>query len=149
MKSTKTLFLAALAVGGLMASIPLHAQDSSTNNMPMAGSSTNATRMLHAHTANVDKMAQVLGLTDQQKSQVQTLYTEQSQKVRAIIQDTTLSRDDKRNKIMDLRKESSEQMKSILTPEQYQKWNSAMQSRMRRMTPPQGGSTTNAPSGQQ
>jgi len=148
MKSTKTLFIAALAVGGLMACGSVRAQDAtSTTNIPAMrapGAVTNAMpRGMRG--PNVDRIAQSLGLSDQQKTQVQSLYNQQSEKVRSIIQDTSLSKDEKRSKIMDLRKSTSEQMKSILTPEQYQKWGS-MQQRMRRMAAPATGATTNAPS---
>lgn len=151
MKSTKTLFLAAIAVCGLMACGSVRAQDStSTNNMAGApGSGTNAMpRGLHMHGPNMDRMAAALHLTDEQKTQVEPIMNNEYQKIRSIIQDQSLSRDEKRSQIMDLRKSTAEQLKTILTPEQYEQY-SAAQTHMRRMAPPQTGATTNAPSGQQ
>lgn len=148
MKSNKTLFFAALAVGGLIACGPARAQDAtSTTNIPAVrapGTMTNGMpRALRS--PNIDRMATSLGLSDDQKSKVQSAYNDESQKIRAIIQDNSLSRDEKKAKIMDLRKDMSGQMKSILTPEQYQKW-TGFQSRFRRSTAaPQMGAGTNAP----
>lgn len=151
MKSTKTLLIAALAVSGLMACGSVRAQDSTTTtNAPAMGSASPSTNTMPRGmrgTPNIDRMVQRLGLSDDQKSQVEPVLTQEYQKIRAVFQNTSLSRDEKIAQIRDIRKSTSEQMKSILTPDQYDKWSSS-QMRRRRPAPfsQPGTTTTNAPS---
>jgi len=137
MKLTKTLL--ALAVGGLLACGAALAQDST--NTP----STNAPSRPFpgSRGPNMDRLVQFLGLTDDQKAQVTPILQQRMQKRRAIMQDTSLTRDEKMDQMKELNESVDAQMKQILTPDQYQKWQK-MQPRFRRpMQPPPGG--TNAP----
>jgi Spy/CpxP family protein refolding chaperone len=136
MKLTKTMFLTALAMGGLLTCSPLRAQDTPAN--PAGGPSTNAPAHTMPRGNAIDRIAQMLNLTDDQKPQVETILTSQRQKMMAIRQDDTLSMDDKRAKAKALRDDTNAQMKNVLTADQYQKWLS-MQTHMRRMAPPQPG----------
>lgn len=146
MKLTKTIFLAAMAAGLLVGS-SAGAQDASTNVPP--GASTNSFRAHMAPHAPPD-ISRLLNLTDDQKAKVDPILADEHQKISAVLQDTTLSTDDKRGKIMEIRQNTSDQMKPILTPEQFQKWQ-RMRSFLRRtaVPPPPGlgapGTGTNAP----
>jgi hypothetical protein len=135
MKSTKAMFLAACAVGGLLACTPVHAQDSSTTNAPTAGLSTNAPPRMISRGPNVDGLARILNLTDDQKAKVGPIVTAEYQDRRTVALDSTLSPDDKRAKIKALYDDTAAKLKPILTDEQFQKW-SQMGPHMRRLTPP-------------
>jgi protein CpxP len=137
MKLSKTTFLAALTAASLFAAGPAFGQDATTN-APATGATTNAPPRAPRGRMDVAKM---LNLTDDQKAQVQPILDAQRQKMNAVRQDTSLSPDDMRAKMKQIRDDTSTQLKPILTPEQFQKWQT-MQTRMRRMSPPPGG---NAP----
>jgi protein CpxP len=63
-------------------------------------------------------LAEKLHLTDSQKYQFQQINKDMWQQGRAIRQDSSLTDDQKKEKIQDLRKQSHKQMFSILTSEQ-------------------------------
>ncbi|HTR42280.1 MAG TPA: hypothetical protein VMH87_11755 [Pseudomonadales bacterium] len=132
MKLSKTMFLAALTAASLLTAGSAYAQDTTTK-APDAGASTNAPPHTPRNRMDIAKM---LDLTDDQKAKVQPILDAQRTKGRAIMQDDSLSQDDKRTKMKALRDDTSAQLKPILTPEQYQKWQS-ISTRTRR-TPPGG-----------
>lgn len=70
------------------------------------------------------EMAKDLNLTDAQKTQMQQLMTQMRPKMEAIRNNTSLTPEQKRTQMQELRKTQMEQMKSILTPEQQQKMQS-------------------------
>ena len=63
-------------------------------------------------------LAEKLGLTDQQKQQFQQIQKNMWQQGRSIRQDSSLTDDQKREKMQDLRKQAHKQMFDVLTPEQ-------------------------------
>jgi periplasmic protein CpxP/Spy len=66
-------------------------------------------------------LAEKLGLTDAQKAQFQQIGRDMRKQGLAIRQDSSLSDDQKREKMQELRKQSHKQMFSVLTPEQKEK----------------------------
>jgi hypothetical protein len=140
MKSNKTLLLAALVASSLLACGTVRAQDSMTNSP-----STNAAPRMIQRPSAADRIGKYLGLTDDQKAKFQTIYDGEREKMRAVFQDNTLSTDDKRAKANTIRDDTTAQLKDILTPDQFDKWNK-MQTRGRRMmAPPPTTTVTNAP----
>jgi len=131
MKLRKTMFLTALAAAGLFAVGSASAQDAATN-APAAGAITNAAP--HSMRRGPD-IAKLLNLTDDQKAQVMPIMDAQRKKMSALYNDDSLSTDDKRAKIKAIRYETNAQLKTILTADQYAKWQQS-QARMRRMSPP-------------
>jgi Spy/CpxP family protein refolding chaperone len=81
-----------------------------------------AKRGPHAGERGFDRMAQQLNLTDQQKTQIQGLFQTQRQQAHSIRQDTSLSPQQKQDKLKQLRESTHQQMQSVLTPEQQQKF---------------------------
>jgi Spy/CpxP family protein refolding chaperone len=75
------------------------------------------------------EMAKDLNLSDAQKTQMQQLMTQMRPKMESIRSNTSLSEDQKRAQMQELRKGQMEQMKSILTPEQQQKMQSMRKDR--------------------
>lgn len=152
MKLNQTFFLAALAAAGLLAD-SVCAQDAATNAPSNTTTNSFRARMGQHGPPNVDAM---LNLTDDQKAKVDPILLDERQKTTTVMQDTTLSPDDKRAKIADIRKNTTTQLQPILTAEQFQKWQ-RMRSFLRRpamVSPPPGpgapgagASSTNTPAG--
>jgi periplasmic protein CpxP/Spy len=63
-----------------------------------------------------------LNLTDDQTAKVKTIFEDQRAKMQALRGDESLSREDRRAKMMDLMKASRDQIRALLTPEQQQKF---------------------------
>jgi Spy/CpxP family protein refolding chaperone len=63
-------------------------------------------------------LAQKLNLTDDQKQQFRQIHQQMMKQARTIHTDSSLTTDQKRDKMQQLRKQSHQQMFSILTPEQ-------------------------------
>ena len=95
-------------------------------------------------------MLDQLNLTADQKPKVQAIREAQRQKVRDLRQDTSLTPEDRKAKMKALRDDEVTQMKAVLTPEQFDKWQKMSPAGMRehRMGPPPNGENvkgTNAP----
>jgi len=69
-----------------------------------------------------EKVAQILNLTPQQRSQLAPILEAEAPKVQAIMQDPNLSPSEKKNKLKALQSQSDPLVKSILTPTQYKQW---------------------------
>jgi periplasmic protein CpxP/Spy len=111
MKSTKTLLIAALAAGALLAgSSPLHAQQA-TNTPP-----------IHAGMKGHQDIAKQLDLTEDQKPKVEAIMKGAAEKGRALHGDTSLTPEEKKAKAKTIREETAAQLKGVLTPEQFTKW---------------------------
>ncbi len=65
---------------------------------------------------------QGLNLTEQQKAQLQPVFQATRQQLQALRSDTTLTPEQKHEKMREIRQNQMAQMKSILTPEQQQQW---------------------------
>ena len=142
MKSTKTLLFAALAASSLLVGIPARAQDSTnaTPATPPAGAPPGGGRGMRG--PNLDQLATTLNLTDDQKAKVKTILDTQRQKMSDLRADTSLSREDRRTKMQAIRQDTTDQMKAVLTPDQFDQYQK-MQPRGRRNAPP--AVDTNAP----
>ncbi|MGC4055782.1 MAG: hypothetical protein QM757_43760 [Paludibaculum sp.] len=67
------------------------------------------------------RMAQELGLNDDQKAKIQPILAEEAGKLKALRADTTLSNRDRRQKMLALRDDYDKQLKPILTEDQFKK----------------------------
>ncbi len=102
---------------------------------------------------NFDAVAQQLNLTDDQKPKFRSIMESRMQKMRALRQDpdfASMSPEDRGAKMRAIQDDTEAQMKALLTPEQFEKWQKMPQMGMRgrRMGPPPGGPNaggTNAP----
>jgi Spy/CpxP family protein refolding chaperone len=143
MKLTKTLTLAALVAGGLLAgSTALQAQDNT--NTPPAGAPPANTHSIPPgiHRRNAEMIAKDLGLTDDQKAKVQAALEDRQQKMMGLRSDTSVAPQDKRAKAKEIQEAFTAKMKEILTPDQFAKWQKPMQPQMRPAagSPPPGSS---------
>ena len=71
-----------------------------------------------------------LALNDSQTAQVKTILTDSQTKMQALRSNSSLSQDDRRSQMMAIRKDESDKIGGILTPDQKTKYD-AMQQQMR------------------
>ncbi len=108
--------MAALVAGALIAFSPLvRAEDKPT---PPAGRPPQGQRGEMAK-ERIAKMAEELKLSDEQKTKVTALLKEQAETMRGMKEATP---EERKEKMKAGREEMQKQMKAILTPEQYTKW---------------------------
>ncbi|HEY4417118.1 MAG TPA: hypothetical protein VGO57_15625 [Verrucomicrobiae bacterium] len=137
MKLNKTLTLAALIAGSLFTgSLVAQAQDA-TNQPPATVKPGGKARGM-----NVDFLAKQLSLTDAEKPKVKALLDDQMEKQRDLRKDTSLSKEDKKAKLKEIREATNTKMKDILTPDQFTKWQKFSGGAHRPMP---GAASTNAP----
>lgn len=130
MKSTKTILVAALAVGALIAcSSSLLAQDAPKT--PPAGQNSPGMR------GGRPDIAKMLDLTDAQKPKVEAIMKGSMEKRKALREDTALTPEDRKAKMKTIQEDTATQMKAVLTPEQFAKFEK-MGPGMRRNGPPGG-----------
>ena len=149
MKVSKSVVIAALVVGSLLAWNPaLRAADTNTPpSAPPVGAPPPGQRPPGMRGPNFDQLAQQLELTDDQKPKVKSILDAQNQKMRDLRNDTSLAPEDRRPKMQSIREETATQLKAVLTPDQFEKFQKMTQ-RRRPGGPPPGGErpgSTNAP----
>jgi len=119
MKTSKNLILATMFAALFAGSVAVRAQNSPTTPPtappPAAGS-------VRPHGSSADYIAKQLDLTDDQKAKFLAAYDSFRQKVKALGADKSLSTDDRRSQMKDLREDFNTQLKGFLTPEQFAKW---------------------------
>ena len=67
-------------------------------------------------------LSKELNLTDGQKAKVKPILEEQMTQMKAVREDTTLSQDQKREKMKQIHETTHSQINEILTPEQQKKF---------------------------
>jgi periplasmic protein CpxP/Spy len=108
------MLIAALAAGALLAgSSALRAQNAT--NTPPAGEHGPGMKSR----ANIAKQ---LDLTDDQKPKVQEIMKSAMDKGRALREDTSLTSEEKKEKTKAIKEDMATQLKAVLTPEQFAKW---------------------------
>lgn len=131
MKATRISLIAALIAGVLLAYSPAaSAQDKDKEAKP--GTKREARpgrpggpggeRGPEAMKERMNKMAEELKLSEEQKTKVEAAMKAQLEKRRAIGQDSSLSDEQKREKGRALREDLNKEMKKILSAEQFAKW---------------------------
>jgi protein CpxP len=116
MKSHKVSLMAALAAGALIALAPaLQAQDKPARpeGGPRAGQRGDMAK------ERLNKMAEELNLTADQKTKVEAVLKEQAETMRGL---RDAAPEERREKMQAARKEIDGKIKAILTAEQYAKW---------------------------
>lgn len=86
-----------------------------------------------------------LGLTDEQRDKLRAAQRAQAEKLRAVREDSSLSREQKTAKARELRDSLMATTKSILTAEQFEKWEKSRESRRARPGTPSVGTTATDP----
>lgn len=120
MKLNNSKILTLLALGGLLTLSPaLKADDtnSTATTPPAAGSQEK-----HGGRGGFQAQIKSLDLTPDQQPKFKAALQAMTQKLKDLRQDTGLTPADRRAKVKEIRQETNETMKTILTPEQYEKW---------------------------
>jgi periplasmic protein CpxP/Spy len=141
MKSNKMTLIAALAVGSLLVLSPATRAQDSTNAPAASTPAANPGGGMRGRGPSLDQLAKTLNLTDAQKTQIKPILDAQQQKMRDLMQDTTLSREDKTAKRKTLHEDTAAQLKPILSADQMAQWEKMSQPRQRggQKTAPAGG----------
>ena len=128
MKMTKTFAIVTLVAGSLFAgSLALQAEDAPKT--PPAGGG--------AHARPGGDMMKELGLTPDQETKVKAAREEMMTAMKA------LAPEERRTKGKEIREAFAAKLKTILTPEQFEKWQKNMEKNR-----PQGGQKPKAPAAQ-
>lgn len=122
--------IAAIALGGLMACGPMARAQDNTTPPPSAR---------RGRGPNFQAIFDKLDLTDDQKAKVKTVMSDMRDKMTALRDDTSLSREDRQTKMKDIREAADAKLKTILTPEQYTKFLDLRKQQMGNRRPPGGG----------
>jgi Spy/CpxP family protein refolding chaperone len=83
---------------------------------------------------HADRMQKELSLTDEQNAKLKAINQEFEQKFRALRNDSTTSKEGNKTKMKQLRDEYQKKMKSVLTEEQFEKWETLKSDHRRRKT---------------
>lgn len=127
MKTNKISLIAIMALGGLVTFSTLaQAEDTNKPAKPPGDHQGGPGGDMKERRA---KMAEELGLSEDQKTKMGEVMKEQAEKRKALREDTTLSDEDKKAKGKALREESISKVKGILTAEQFEKWQKMQQTR--------------------
>ena len=130
MKVKKHAFIALAALAGLLNLQPVaRAADNKDAATPAAGDRAGALR------ERMQDAARELNLTPEQKEKLQTIVRDRMEKLRDLRQDTSLSQQEKAEKFKTAREEIAAEVKKVLTPEQFEKW----QARQGPLAQPAGG----------
>jgi Spy/CpxP family protein refolding chaperone len=78
------------------------------------------------------RMNKQLQLTDEQQAKIKPILEEQYKQMMDLRQDTSMSREDRIAKFREVRQQSLEKIKPILTPEQQKKWQEIQEQRRTR-----------------
>ena len=81
----------------------------------------------------VNRLSENLNLTDSQKAQARTILQDAREKMMALRQDTSLSREDRHAKMMEIREATSGQIRGLLNEDQQKKYDAIKQERQQEM----------------
>jgi Spy/CpxP family protein refolding chaperone len=130
MKSTKIMLIAALTAGALIiGSSSLRAQDATNMPPPTMKGRPN--------------FAKSLDLTEDQKPKFDAITKAALEKRKALREDDSLTKEEKKAKAKAIQEDTATQLKALLTPEQFAKWQ-AMTKRVHG-APPSAPAATVAP----
>jgi protein CpxP len=133
MKRNKLSILAIVALGGLMACGPIaSAQDATPPakpTTPPADGTTPPPR--RGRGPNIQAILDKLDLTADQKDKAAPVVKEFNDKMAALRADSSLAQEDRRPKMKEIRDAFTAKMKTILTPEQFTKFEELSKQGMR------------------
>jgi Spy/CpxP family protein refolding chaperone len=85
---------------------------------PVAGATRQTTEQKQQMREGLQETVNELNLTDDQKTELKPIFDDAKSKRAAIMSDTSLSADDKKAKMQELRKDTRSKVDGVLTPEQ-------------------------------
>ena len=143
----------ALALAGFIYAAPAVAQNSPQNNTPDQQSAPSAHEGHRDHrpmdpAKRTEKLTSKLNLTADQQAKVQEILKSAQSQMQSVHNDSTLSRDERRARMMDIHKTSKDQVRALLDATQQKKWDEMQANREQRMRRHRSGSQNQSDSGQ-
>ncbi|MBS1800737.1 MAG: hypothetical protein JSS95_13030 [Acidobacteria bacterium] len=135
---TRTLFrvkarraaMIALCSGALCA-VPVLAQDAAPASPPQGQMGPRGGGRMEGR--QLEMLTKRLNLTADQQTQVKAIDEDTSKQMMAVRNDTSLSQDDRRSKMMTIRKASQDKIRGILTDDQKTKYDALLAEQQQRM----------------
>ena len=147
--------LLALSLAGLIYAAPALAQNAAqSNSAPDQQSAPNSQEhQWHGHrnmdpAKRTEMLTKKLNLTADQQSKVQEIFKSEHSQMESLHNDSSLSRDDRQTKMMDIHKASGEQVRALLDATQQKKWDEMQNRREGRQGHRHGGQAPPSDSGQ-
>jgi protein CpxP len=82
----------------------------------------------------VKMLSEKLNLTKDQQSKVKDIFTSQQKQMQSLMQDQSMSREDKRSKSEQMRSDTDAQIRAVLTGDQQQKFDTMLKDREQHMS---------------
>jgi periplasmic protein CpxP/Spy len=102
-------------------SLVTRAQDTSAQQSSAQAESQNGMHQ-GQHASRLEWMSKELNLTDDQKAKLKPILADEGKQMQSVKEDTTLSQDQKRDKMKEIRQKTDSQVNDILTPDQQKKY---------------------------
>ena len=118
-KATKFGMLGFAVLLFFACSVAVRAQDAGTSKAQVQ---TEAGPHQGQHANHLEWLSKELNLTDDQKAQVKPILDEQSKQMRATQEDSSLTQEQKHEKMKQIHQSTHSQIDGILTPEQQKKF---------------------------
>jgi protein CpxP len=118
----KKLFLALTIAATMTLSAGAFARDNSGQQGPPPGGERRGPGRGMNADAMLQRMSESLNLTDDQKSKIKPILQDSEKQMKELRDNTSVSDDDRRTKMMEIRKSSNEKINPVLTPDQQKKW---------------------------
>jgi periplasmic protein CpxP/Spy len=80
------------------------------------------------------RIAEELGVNDEQKEKLKNLLTEENKQLRELRENTSVAREERRAKVQQIRSETDKKVKALVTTEQFEKWKKHREEPNRRRT---------------
>jgi hypothetical protein len=145
----KQCLLVLLVTGLILIAVPFMAtQDSPSNNQQQASPEQEHGGWRHGPPDPAERtknLTRELKLTADQQTKVQDIFQSERSQMESLRQDSSLSREDRRAKMMDIHKNTNSQVRALLDATQQKKWDKMQADREqwmqhRRKGPPDAGS---------
>ena len=119
----KVLICALLAIAMACLGTALYAQDTMSQGQGMGqGGPGGMHHMPMSPDQRLQRMTQQLNLTADQQQKIKPILEQEQQQVQTLHQDTSISQQDKWGKMQQIRQGANDQIKSVLNPDQQQKF---------------------------
>lgn len=148
--------LLAFALAGLIYAAPAVAQNGAQTNAPDQQSAANAQdQQGHGHghgemdpAKRTEMLTKKLNLNADQQTKVREIFKSAQSQMQSLRSDSSMSRDDRRTKMMDIHKASGDQVRALLDSPQQKKWDEMQSKREQRQGHRHGGQAPPSDSGQ-
>jgi periplasmic protein CpxP/Spy len=120
MKTNKLHIFSLLTLSAFIGLAPIvRADDTPATPPPAAGGGTNGPAGRANMRAAMDKFLTSINATEDQKEQLKTIFKDRNEKLKAMRDDTSLSKEDKKAKRTEIADATNTKVKGVLTADQY------------------------------